>query len=561
MRKNIQLLALLLCVLMMFCSCDITSYLPFGADSTETAETTEAASTTETEATEDSTESSATATTEKTPEPSEPVVKVKIAKIYTADQLFTVLEASKASNYAESSQNTIYQLQCDIDLNEGWSAELTANSKLPAAPSRVWTGIEKFYGTLDGQGHTIRGIYMNEKLEDGESLAFIHELCGGTIKNLTIENSLIAASAPDEVQNAYVGVLIGVVNQPSTVENVHINANVYVEGPETITVSGTVAKVSRNALTETNLTFGGAVTHLTEDPSVIKVGTAEQLLAALAEHGDFADKTLKLTANIDLNPGWDATVTIADKVIFPEAPAVLWPELATFKGTLDGQGYAIKGIYKSMTAKGGTGVCGGMFATFAGTIKNIRIENSFVVASNNDWSSKNVHVGGIAGDVAAGANVIGVYMDIEVWYKSHEGCMLGGAFGCATGAYNVNGFVFAGRVGHTNNSNAVNFTLASGKSMWLGQMTGNQNWKDDTIVTNVAAIGDKFVGAADSAQSGFIGTDLPTWNYKYCYTGKKDDTYSGYQTMVDAGWVWNEYAECMVPRNTNDLVTAAYTQQ
>ena len=109
MRKRFHLLALLLCVLLAFCSCDVMSYLPFGADSDTDTEATQP--------TEDSTESSAPATTEAPDEPTEPVVQVKTVKIFNVGQLMTVLESSKAADYAETSKNTVYQLQCDIDLN------------------------------------------------------------------------------------------------------------------------------------------------------------------------------------------------------------------------------------------------------------------------------------------------------------------------------------------------------------------------------------------------------------------------------------------------------------
>ena len=555
MKRNVQLLALLLCVLMVFCSCDVASYLPFGKGADETEESAEATETTETTtATEDSAESSASATTEKAPELSEPVVKVKIAKIYTADQLFTVLEASRASNYAESSQNTIYQLQCDIDLNEGWSAELTADGKLPAAPARVWTGIEKFYGTLDGQGHTISGIYMNENLEDGEVLAFIQELCGGTIKDLTIENSLIVATVPDEAQNVCVGAMIGVVNQMSTVENVTVNANVYVEGPETVTVSGTVAKVSKNALTQTNFTYGGTLTHLTEDPSVIKVGTAEQLLAALAEHGDFADKTLKLTANIDLNPDWEATVTIGSTVQFPQAPSVVWPAITAFKGVFDGNGYTISGIYSAKNVNGNSGAYGGLFNTLdGGTVKNLIIKNSFVLVTNSDWANDyNVHVGGIAGDVNAGSQLLSVYMDAEVWFKSWDGCVLGGAFGHANGQYTVNGFAFVGRLGNTGLGNDVNYASAS-RRVFIAQITGNQNGKDDSTIRNSVCAGDIYTGK-NSATHVALGVNFP-WKMKFILTSRLDlawlESRSDYQ---DAGFVFSEMLGYTVPGAISDLL-------
>ena len=550
MKKALSIIALLLCALMLLSACN-------GVSSSQETDTTDSEQSESVGGTESESNESGDADGAGTQD------ETKIVKVYNAGQLMNLIELSKMEDYAETSKNTVFQLQADIDLNEGWSAAPTLSgdeiSALPEAPENVWQGIPKFYGTLDGNGKTIRGIYMYADVKASTSMGFINELCGGTVKNLTVENSIVIAEVAEGVQNVNVGVLVGSVSEVSVIENVTVNANVCVSEAEGVLAGVLVGKTAEGTLTKTGVTENGEIYPIPDDPSIIRVSTAEELLAAFEEHGDFEGKTLKLTADIDLNPNWDASVTIGDTVVFPEAPATVWPEIATFKGTLDGNGHIIRGIYKSMTARGGSGEHGGMFKTFEGTIKNLAIVNSFIITTNSDWGSKNVRVGGIAGTVKAGATLTTVYMDIEVWYKSHEGCMLGGAFGGADGQYNVDGYIFEGRVGHTNLSNALTFTLASGKNIWMGQLTGNQNWKEDNTLKNVAVIGEKFVGAVDSGQSGFIGADLK-WNYVHIYTGKKDLTYEKAQSMLDGGWVWNETLECLIPSSLVELVATVYAK-
>ena len=124
----------------------------------------------------------------------------------------------------------------------------------------------------------------------------------------------------------------------------------------------------------------------TEGQTEFEISTAEQLLglakivADKTTNDDFIGKTIKITSNIDLNPDWDASN-------FTEAPANQWPEMTsgvTFRGTIDGQGHTIRGIYqKSSNAK-----TGGLFGSVKGSkisgkaagvtvIKNLAIVNSY----------------------------------------------------------------------------------------------------------------------------------------------------------------------------------------
>ena len=569
MKKTISMIALLLCMILALTSCDLASMLPeFIGGTTEEVATTAPAESTEapTEATTEK-EPATQAPTEETTtggnnEPEPP--KTRTVKIYNAGQLLSILENSKSADYADTSKNIIYQLQTDIDFNEGWDATVTVDGNKitpPEAPENTWAGFEKFYGTLDGNGKTIKGIYMFKDLNSNGTMGFIGELCGGTIKNLTIENSYFSASVADDATNVAVGGLIGRVSEASTVENVTVKGNVYVAGPETVAAALTVAVKADNALTETNFTAEGEAYVISDDPSVIKVANAEELFAALETYGDFAGLTLKLTADIDLNPGWSAEVVIGETIQFPSAPAVVWPIISTFKGVFDGNGKTISGVYSTLThSSTSTAGFGGMIKKLdGGTIKNLVIKNSFLHATSTaSWGTAGVGIGGIVGEITNNAKISTLYSDMEVWYQYSQHCQLGGIIGTATGNYQAENVVFAGRLGHTDNNLTVNYTHSDGgKKIQFGQLTGNQNWKGGSSATNILMIG-TYHNTVYSTRADVTGpsnsndSTLPKTN---CLLGKKDASFLTENTAyADAGWVYDADLGYVLPQFVLDML-------
>ena len=569
MKKTISMLALLLCLILAMTSCDIASMLPeFMGGTTEEVATTAPAESTEapTEATTEK-EPATQAPTEETTtggnnEPEAP--KVKTVKIYNAGQLLSILENSKSADYADTSKNIIYQLQTDIDFNEGWDASVTVDGNKitpPEAPDTVWGGFEKFYGTLDGNGKTIKGIYMFKDLNSNGTMGFIGELCGGTIKNLTIENSYFSASVADDATNVAVGGLIGRVSEASTVENVTVKGNVYVAGPETVAAALTVAVKADNALTETNFTAEGEAYVISDDPSVIKVANAEELFAALETYGDFAGLTLKLTADIDLNPGWSAEVVIGETIQFPSAPETVWPIISTFKGVFDGNGKTISGVYSTLTHTSTSAAgYGGMIKKLdGGTIKNLVITNSlFHVTGSAGWGTAGVGIGGIVGEIANGAKISNLYSDMDIWYQYSQHCSMGGIIGRATGgSYTVENVVFAGVLGHTDNNLTPDYAHSdSGKTLQVGQVIGNQNWKSATV-TNVLGIGTVVSGRYQSRFEFYGRSDSNDTNMTRvnCLTEKEDaDFLTENAAYADAGWVYDADLGYVLPQSVLDML-------
>ena len=128
----------------------------------------------------------------------------------------------------------------DIDLNENFDQDLFAvdgngNATYNGSPDipafEQWTpigyngisGILAFNGTLDGDGHTISGLYINTADDTSNKYyALIGYLGnGGTVKNLGIENSVVKMNTI----NIYAAGIVG--NNEGTIENCYNDADIY----------------------------------------------------------------------------------------------------------------------------------------------------------------------------------------------------------------------------------------------------------------------------------------------------------------------------------------------
>lgn len=143
----------------------------------------------------------------------------------------------------------------------------------------------------------------------------------------------------------------------------------------------------------------------------------------------FVGKTIHITADIDLNPGWTAGAT---------APLNKWlaDRYHGFTGMIDGGGHTISGIYLS-TTENHTGIFGnarGGTAEKPVGVKNLTVKNSYVT------SSKNI-VGGLFGSIPAseankGRHVLieNVEMEMTIVGATTE---VGSVFGYVTSGNNV----------------------------------------------------------------------------------------------------------------------------
>ena len=174
-----------------------------------------------------------------------------VFEISTAKQLYGLAylthTASTIKAMEDITDGKTFKLTADIDLNVGWSAD-SGN----AAPVE-FPGILRFCGTLDGQGHTISGLYMANAPAsikiNGQSAtasiaksdtdtsttgktsagdyAFICRIINGTVKNLVMTNGLVKNGG------AFIGTVAGNTSPSTrttfgaTVENVYIDVDAH----------------------------------------------------------------------------------------------------------------------------------------------------------------------------------------------------------------------------------------------------------------------------------------------------------------------------------------------
>ena len=158
---------------------------------------------------------------------------------------------------------------------------------------------------------------------------------------------------------------------------------------------------------------------------------------------DFAGKTVKLGADIALNEGTASKTGFAAK---SGTTLVQWTP-KTLAGTFDGQGHAISGLYIN-TTKGNAG----LFATVTGTVKDVKLLNSYISCTDNtanNYESKNYlyATGSIAGSL--NGTIDTVYSDAIVYHKyAYAGGIVGTVYG--TGTNVITNSCFAGYISGRN---------------------------------------------------------------------------------------------------------------
>ena len=184
-----------------------------------------------------------------------------------------------------------------------------------------------------------------------------------------------------------------------------------------------------------------------ETSTEFEISTAKQLagLAELVNNGNyFSGKTILLTADIVLNytsnwGNWESS-----------APNNTWTPIGknydkTFRGTFDGQGHTVSGIYINSENS-----CQGLFGSNAGTIKNIGVTESYI---KGDYG-----VGGVCGK-NWGGTISNCYNSGTVNGDEEVGGVCGENWGgTSSNCYNsgiVNGDSYVGGVCGENNNGTI----------------------------------------------------------------------------------------------------------
>ena len=118
----------------------------------------------------------------------------RVYDISSAAQLLGLAEVLNGdfSDKIVTTRGNVFRLTADIDLNPGieWDSPRTEATAGAVTPTNVFTAPSIFYGTIDGQGHSINGIYSPYG-SDGACGGLVGSLRGGGIKDVVLGGGYI----------------------------------------------------------------------------------------------------------------------------------------------------------------------------------------------------------------------------------------------------------------------------------------------------------------------------------------------------------------------------------
>ncbi len=249
----------------------------------------------------------------------------------------------------------------------------------------------------------------------------------------------------------------------------------------------------------TSAAYSGSTASITErwwkkSDKTIPVRTAEELVYVfeyMAAGENFSNKTIKLENDITINEG-DA------KDWASKAPKFNWYTIAegaesVFMGTFDGQGHTISGLYSNSFsaaddnkiipfgagADAAKAAANGLFPALAGTVKNLRVTNSYVCGAYG--------LGVIAGRVDSGSNVVLENIQVDnssvyaTYYQNGDPSKedLNDPDGKLSGPYekhsSVGGFIGLGEGKSVIVKNCLFMGTVEGGGRFVGGLLGNLN--------------------------------------------------------------------------------------
>ena len=214
----------------------------------------------------------------------------------TADQLAGLNQIRQDSAGAVTFEGVTIKLGADMIMNSGNMAAIVTNGDSNKAFPAVNSSYA-FKGTLDGQGHTVSGVYVDA---NGSGTRGMLGALGGNavVKDLKVINSLV--SCPTAKDKSTIGTLVSNISGDDanvTISNVTVHSTVKEAGYETAKVGGIVGLMSTaGTLTMDNCDFYGSVTTTGRSAGGI-IGSAINLKGTVnvtncENHGD-------ITANVD----------------------------------------------------------------------------------------------------------------------------------------------------------------------------------------------------------------------------------------------------------------------
>ena len=358
--------------------------------------------------------------------------------IATKAELYGLAEFTKTD--ALSGKKVL--LVADIDLNPNWVA--TSNTE---ATNKWKPGQVNFAGVLDGQSHTIKGIYSNEATANG---LFQSVASTGVIKNITFDNFYVSSSAKKA------GVIAGATY--GTIENVEIKNSVIKGTTASLgSIAGTLGG-SAKGIKVSNCTITGAGTYtggLAGDLSAgAKITNVEMNNCTIKDTGYFAGGITGYAANTNnvISDVEMKNCTITGKIAAAGIATSTKAEITNVTTS-------------DLTISGGSNATGGITGTTTGTISNVKVMGGTITAT--------AEVGGITGKLGESGTICTAYCDATVTNSSTNPA--GGIAGFVTkvGNVTIEDCWYAGKlVGQTKMGGIVGHVADAGVSVVSCHNTG-----------------------------------------------------------------------------------------
>ena len=319
-------------------------------------------------------------------------------------------------------------------------------------------------------------------------------------------------------------------------------------------------------------------TWYSEDKTEFEISTAAQLLGFVelaqteAKFGQDAaetKKTVRLTADIDLNPGTTLRLGKGEdgKYILPGKPANVWNGLPSWKGTFDGNGHVLSGVYVEVICGSGEYGRSSLFGIISeGSVKNLIVENSFVCTKNVTTGTSNNAEGssaaGIARRLQYGATVENLWLDMDVVTVGWSG---GETAGVVARIHDNGGTIrnvaFAGTVAALHpDLDKVN---TSG-GMAVSQLVANQMWKLSLSIENAAMLGTSIckdgvngnLPICSNAKMSEINLHAVYGKHPTVEAAKEAGQYWDYLTTTTADFTYSVFAGGVIPTAVSEMLTA-----
>lgn len=271
----------------------------------------------------------------------------------------------------------------------------------------------------------------------------------------------------------------------------------------------------------------GVLNAYAAETSIVHIFTESDLIAfsnKLASGQDYFGKTVYLENDLVINEGDLSLMSQAElDTLTP------WGNISgnqAFKGTFDGQGHSVSGIYFCPTQTTATGLFGNPGEKSA-EIKNLKITNSLVVA-------KDKYSGALFGSAKADISLSNLYIDIDLrtdfsycggmigYYTSGtthiDSCVYAGTIQAKSGMKEIGGLIGCYGSGSLKISNCAFLGRVSGEAERVGGMVGGV-YKDLLSVANSVSMGSMTSSAASvGAFVGYTGKPICLTNNLYTQT-------------------------------------------